>query len=1301
LTDANDHAPRFAEFPFSANVSATPKPGDVLLKLSAHDPDDGPNGQLTYNIVRPSQRERFLLSPEDGWLTVAPSADLTWEPGTAETVEVAVSDAGSPPRSSTGLVVVSVEGGPAVQLSFGRSVYESDLPENPPAGRDVAQMRAVRSDGRRQRVVYSILRGNELGAFEINSNNGLVRVRDPNMVDYELRRQFNLSVSARGLGDDEMVAYCTCFIRLQDVNDHPPKFTREHYTARVIEGLPRGLKIVETRALDADEGHTAKLRYEIIDGNVDGVFDMDPGQPGRIITTAVLDREIRSEYELTVSATDVDGAAAEGSPALVGIAQVTVEVVDANDNRPHIASMKPVLVSLSARPGSVLTTIRANDLDLAPRVKYRLAMPTHLIAVDSNTGQVILLKYPAPHDPKVLNLKAVASDAAHETMTEFEVRFVDEASEVTTSSGCFARKPLYNFLISRNASFPTAVGQIDLTPPCDKYEDVTLEVARRQQGLFSALKNGTLMAVREPADETTAFLLTLVQKSSGARTTSVVTVAKTSENVRRLELNGDTITIDAKLSGPVASIGTNQDPGVAMYFSMDPNPMLDVDSHTGAVYVTNAKANAPKSIKVTAERLRDGQTATRSFDVILKHKPHVANSLTSFSRSQNVVTMDFSHTGGVSLPICETRGAKATGQVEIASGNNDRVFSYDQETASLTLAKPLPAKEERRVVVLKMRDSLSLCSVIIENNRISQNGMDILPVLPLRTFVTSVKENSPIGTVIRGPPTGSASAFWTDSSSFAVDRRSGRITVAAPMDYESGDVKRLTIYANDTSGAKEEECQVEVLLVDEDEYPPAFGRSSYFFNLPGAAKAGHIVGRVEATDADAGPDGVVTFALERPSVYFAVDKRTGIVSLTGDLDTGVLQEFVDDAPRKKRELLNLRLTVKARSNQPDSLEAATLVVMSVAEEAIPVATAASGAGNWIIAVLLAFLLLALVMAAAVLLFCRYRSRKEEDARKLGLTGHSNAGMEMTGVPDALTRFPPQYSEIVSDYAHGKAGNAGSNARSELSEKSHRSASSGRGSVEDGDEEVDVEIRMINEGGYLTHADATASTFPPGGDDDGASEGSVQNTEDYLARLGIDVRKQPNIGGDMTDGYGVTAGGGSSIYNRIAEDALSERNSVLSARHPNQPSLLYGSSHGGGGQAASQHQQASVAGSLSSIVHSEDELAGSYNWDYLLDWGPQYQPLAHVFKEISQLKDDSTGSTAAGGGNVSALPFALRNPHTGHLLSRPARSPISHDMPGSGASALSPNFRPALSPLATKSPSVSPLSVPVGRGVKRL
>merc|ERR1712183_391632 len=72
--------------------------------------------------------------------------------------------------------------------------------------------------------------------------------------------------------------------------------------------------------------------------------------------------------------------------------------------------------------------------------------------------------------------------------------------------------------------------------------------------------------------------------------------------------------------------------------------------------------------------------------------------------------------------------------------------------------------------------------------------------------------------------------------------------------------------------------------------------------------------------------------------------------------------------------------------------------------------------------------------------------------------------------------------------------------------------------------------------------------------------------------------------------------------------------------------------------AGASSKASMTGSLSSIVHSEDEIAGSYNWDYLLDWGPQYQPLAHVFKEISKLRDDEKDVSAysSGGDNSRTL-----------------------------------------------------------------
>merc|ERR1719322_2353416 len=137
-------------------------------------------------------------------------------------------------------------------------------------------------------------------------------------------------------------------------------------------------------------------------------------------------------------------------------------------------------------------------------------------------------------------------------------------------------------------------------------------------------------------------------------------------------------------------------------------------------------------------------------------------------------------------------------------------------------------------------------------------------------------------------------------------------------------------------------------------------------------------------------------------------------------------------------------------------------------------------------------------------------------------------------------------------------------------------------------------------------------------EDSVSDISVQNGKEYLARLGIDTRGPPLTLANISHGasYQTLEGGDitSMVYSRLTEDARSDKNSMVSG--------------GNNSVYARTGHPVSITGSLSSIVHSEEELAGSYNWDYLLDWGPQYQPLAHVFQEISSLKDE--GSSGAGG-----------------------------------------------------------------------
>lgn len=429
-------------------------------------------------------------------------------------------------------------------------------------------------------------------------------------------------------------------------------------------------------------------------------------------------------------------------------------------------------------------------------------------------------------------------------------------------------------------------------------------------------------------------------------------------------------------------------------------------------------------------------------------------------------------------------------------------------------------------------------------------------------------------------------------------------------------------------------------------------------------------------------------------------------------------------------------------------------------------TIRSGLPDWAVALMVALLLLLLVALAASFLYIHIRKKGDRNgpvrhgtskALPPPTTGVHNEAFHDTTAPSAAAGVfgPPKYDEI-SQYVGGGGGSSGGGSgaatASELgggSDQCH-SGSSGRGSAEEGDVE-DEEIRMINEaggggagGGGLNglgglnhgnhnHLDELDLEGASSGRDN-LSDISVQNTQQYLARLGIveslanltmnyEQQPQPPPPPPPASNDDIT----NLIYAKLndVEEGSTSSGAVLDVIPPGNFGDV--TSPGSGGH------QPPMSGSLSSIVHSEEELTGSYNWDYLLDWGPQYQPLAHVFSEIARLKDDSAPSTTnqqgphSGGQGVlgsqptatkllppplltSVAPRSVAVPRTSapsssgssqvqqqahpmHLLMLP-RSPISHDS-ASGAvfstsAAMSPSFSPSLSPLATRSPSISPL-----------
>ncbi|XP_056132791.1 cadherin-24 [Lampris incognitus] len=206
------------------------------------------------------------------------------------------------------------------------------------------------------------LEGEGVGSvFVIDSNTGNIHVTKS--LDREEKDQYRLIATATDRQTGHALEPSSEFIiRVQDINDNPPVFPNESYTATVPEMANIGTSIIQVTARDADDptyGNSAKLVYTITQGQE--YFSVDP-ETG-VLRTAVpdMDRETQDEYLVVLQAKDMGGHLG----GLSGTTTVTVKLSDVNDNPPHFRrSAWSFSVSELAAPGVEVGRLTATDPDL-------------------------------------------------------------------------------------------------------------------------------------------------------------------------------------------------------------------------------------------------------------------------------------------------------------------------------------------------------------------------------------------------------------------------------------------------------------------------------------------------------------------------------------------------------------------------------------------------------------------------------------------------------------------------------------------------------------------------------------------------------------------------------------------------------------------------------------------------------------------------------------------------------------------------------------------------------------------------
>ena len=121
-----------------------------------------------------------------------------------------------------------------------------------------------------------------------------------------------------------------------DVNDNIPVISAPGYSASVAENTEPGAFLGSVSATDADTGRNAALKYAIVSGNTNNIFQIGEAS-GVVVTRGTIDFETLGVSSVTLSITATDqGIDVLGNDKFLSSTAVTmvITIVDINDNPP-------------------------------------------------------------------------------------------------------------------------------------------------------------------------------------------------------------------------------------------------------------------------------------------------------------------------------------------------------------------------------------------------------------------------------------------------------------------------------------------------------------------------------------------------------------------------------------------------------------------------------------------------------------------------------------------------------------------------------------------------------------------------------------------------------------------------------------------------------------------------------------------------------------------------------------------------------------------------------------------------------
>ncbi|KAL7400452.1 hypothetical protein ABVT39_012542 [Epinephelus coioides] len=267
-------------------------------------------------------------------------------------------------------------------MAFSKTVYSFEVKEDTVPGTVVGKVETLFES--LTPIKYSVQEDGGENLFLLSPFSGEFLLS--RSLDFEAQRFYILSVAVQQ--GDSQVSSVRVYFNVLDVNDNPPVFSQETFTASVPEDAQTGTCFLSLNVSDKDDGDNGESKLRVVGGDEEDVFFINTA--GSLCLNSELDRERQSLYNLTVTASD---CAQPLSLQFTSTAHAIVVVDDVNDNAPLFVSAKIVGIAEDTALHSVIMTVHAEDKDTGSNAEvlyYLNNTSGGVFSIDNRSGQIYL-----------------------------------------------------------------------------------------------------------------------------------------------------------------------------------------------------------------------------------------------------------------------------------------------------------------------------------------------------------------------------------------------------------------------------------------------------------------------------------------------------------------------------------------------------------------------------------------------------------------------------------------------------------------------------------------------------------------------------------------------------------------------------------------------------------------------------------------------------------------------------------------------------------------------------------------------